>query len=242
MTDRELDNLMRRVLMDALRKEEANANKEIEPFVPSRKHQHQMKAMLKDPLKWMRNKTRPIWKRFAQKVATVLLIVSLSLGGVMAVSPTVRAAVIQWVTEWCETHITYRFFGEEKADGMTEYEITGLPDGYAENREQRIVQPSYMRLKYQNEKDPNAQAIYLRYINMQEGSAADFVIEDAEVISVAVNGKEGQLFLKEDWKNNRSTITWIDTEKNYQFAVDAALSEIDIIELAESVSATNEKK
>ena len=45
--------------------------------------------------------------------AVILLVFSLSLGSLMAVSPTVRAAVIRWVTEWYETHITYRYSGEQ---------------------------------------------------------------------------------------------------------------------------------
>ena len=241
MTDQELDSLMRRVLMDAIRKDEEDAIDITDPFIPSRKHQRQMKEMLLDPLKWMRNKTKPVWKRLAQRVAVVLLIASVSLGGVMAVSPTVRAAVIQWMTEWYETHIIYRFIGDEKADTMPEYEITDLPEGYAENKEQRVVQPSYIRIKYQNEKDSNAQAIYLRYMHMQKGTAADFVIEDVEVIPVTVNGMEWQFFLQTDWENNRSTITWIDSENNFQFAVDAPLNEKDIVELAESVSIINKK-
>lgn len=239
MTDQELDSLMRRVLMDAIRKDEEDAAEEIEPVILSRKHQRQMKEMLSDPLKWMRNKTKPAWKRIAQKVAVIFLIISVSLGGMMAVSPTVRAAVIQWVTEWYETHITYRFFGDNRFDEMPEYELTGLPEGYVENRDRRVEQSSYMRFTYQNELDSSAQAIYLRYVNMQEGSAADFVIEEAEVIPVVINGLEGQLFLEKDWEHNRSTITWCDAESNLQFAVDAALNETEIVKLAESVSLTN---
>ena len=49
MTDQELDNLMRRVLMDAIRKDEEDATEEIESFIPSRKHQRQMKEMLRIP-------------------------------------------------------------------------------------------------------------------------------------------------------------------------------------------------
>ena len=69
-----------------------------------------------------------------------------------------------------------------------------------------------------------------------KGGAADFVTEDTEVLSVTVNGLEGQLFLAEDWENTRSTLTWIDAEKNLQFTLMAALNETDILHIAESVS------
>ena len=58
----------------------------------------------------------------------LLLVFSLSLGSLMAVSQTVRAAVV----EWYETHITYRHSGEQIAGDMPWYEITDLLEGYGE--------------------------------------------------------------------------------------------------------------
>ena len=101
MTDQELDTLMRRVLLDSLKLDaESTASGEL-AFEPTPRYQRQMAAMLKDPLKW----ERPLWKNVAQKIAVILLVFSLSLGSLMAVSPTVRAAVVRWVTEWYETHV-----------------------------------------------------------------------------------------------------------------------------------------
>ena len=76
------------------------------------------------------------------------------------------------------------------------------------------------------------------YAYMSQGGASDFVTEDSEVLSVTVNGLEGQLFLEKDWENTRSTLTWIDAERNLQFTLMAALNETDILHIAESVSLT----
>ena len=73
---------------------------------------------------------------------------------------------------------------------------------------------------------------------MSQGGAADFVTEATEIISVTVNDLEGQLFLEKDWENTRSTLTWIDAERNLQFTLMAALNETDILHIAESVSLT----
>ena len=54
---------------------------------------------------------------------------------------------------------------------------------------------------------------------MSQGGVADFVTEDSETISVTVNGMTGQLFLAKDWENTRSTLTWIDAERNFQFTL-----------------------
>ena len=102
MTDQELDTLMRRVLLDSLKLDAESAASGELAFEPTPRYQRQMAAMVKDPLKWERRRARPLWKNVAQKAAVILLVFSLSLGSLMAVSPTVRAAVVRWVTEWYE--------------------------------------------------------------------------------------------------------------------------------------------
>lgn len=239
MTDRELDDLMRRVLMDAIRKDEEGASEEAEPFVPSRKHRRQMKAMCKDPLHWMRNRTRPVWKKLAHRVAAVLLIASVSLGGVMAVSPTVRAAVIRWVTEWYETHVVYRFSGDDIPEKMPEYRIAELPTGFAEKTEYRIEDPGYRGIWYENQ---NGDVILFDCIYIQQGSAASYVTEGSTVLPVEVGEMEGQLIKSNSPDTSDSTLVWIDSKNNMQFAISAMLSDLEIMHMAESVELVKSTK
>ena len=236
MTDQELDTLMRRVLLDSLKLDLEGATGNELPFELTPRYQRQMTAMLANPLKWARKRARPVWKKAIQKAAVILLVFSLSLGSLMAISPTVRAAVVRWVVEWYETHITYRYSGEQITDEMPRYEITDLPEGYVEAESERVEWPSYVSIIYQNKNDKNAQWIYLRYIYMQQGTISNFEIEDADILPVTVNGLDGQLYLARNPEQSDSTITWIDPDKNIFFAVDAALSENDILHIAESVS------
>ena len=143
MTDRELDRMMQHVLLDAIKRDCEKETDDVPAFKPTRHYQRQIAAMLSDPLKWARKRARPIWKSALQKVAMILLVFTLSLGSLMAVSPTVRAAVVRWVTEWYETHVVYRFSGEQITDEMPQYEVTDLPEGYAEI--ERVEWPSYVR-------------------------------------------------------------------------------------------------
>lgn len=241
MTDNELDHLMRNVLLDAIALDE-ESYKDDTTFVPSSKYRHQMMAMLANPLKWAHRRARPAWKRVIQKVAMILLVFSLSMGSLMAVSPTVRATVVRWVTEWYETHILYRYSGEQITDVMPQYEISDLPKGYAEVESKRVEWPEYISFTYCNPDKENDQGIIFDYAYMSQGGAVDFETEDTEVLSVTVNGLDGQLFLAEDWENTRSTLTWIDTESNIQFTLMAALSEDDILHIAESVCLTKMPK
>lgn len=240
MTDRELDRMMQHVLLDAIKRDCEKETDDVPAFKPTRHYQRQIAAMLSDPLKWAQKRARPLWKNVAQKAAVILLVFSLSLGSLMAVSPTVRAAVVRWVTEWYETHVVYRFSGEQIADEMPQYEVTDLPEGYAET--ERVEWPSYVSIIYQNVNDENASWIYLQYIYMQQGASSNFGIENADIIPVTVNGLEGQLYLTRDTEGADSTITWIVPDENMLFAVSAALNANDILHIAESVSLSKIEK
>ena len=240
MTDQELDTLMRRVLLDSLKLDAESAASGELAFEPTPRYQRQMAAMLKDPLKWERRRARPLWKNVAQKAAVILLVFSLSLGSLMAVSPTVRAAVVRWVTEWYETHVVYRFSGEQLSGEMPKYEITNLPEGYVED--ERVDWPTYISIIYRKANDENAPWIYLRYVYMQQGTVNNIGTEGADIIPVTVNGIEGQLYLARNPDESDSTITWIDPDKNIAFVVDAALDADSILHMAESVSLVKTEK
>lgn len=230
MTDQELDSLMRRVLMDAIRKDEEYAIEETDSFIPSRKHQRQMKEMLSDPLKWMHNKTRPVWKLAVQRVAVILLIASLGLGSVMAVSPTVRAALIRWVTEWYETHIVYRYFDDQpKTEDVFHFTIQGIPQGYEEV--ERVELPSSGSVVYE---DGAGDVIYFDYTYMHQGSGTFVALDGENVENVTVAGMSGQCFVS-DVEGNFNSLTWIDEEYNVQFIIDCVLDVDDLISMAESV-------
>lgn len=228
MTDNELDRMMRHVLLDSLRIDEAFEKEEADPFVPSRKHKRQMRDMLNDPIKWLRNKTKPVWKAAVQKIAVILLIALLSFGSMMAVSPTVRAAVIRWVTEWYETHIVYRFSGESNSEKIPEYKIAAIPEAFVET--DRIEDTSSASVFYE---DYNGGVISFDYFYMQQGSAT-IVTTQENVVEVTVNGLQGQLFLPTEVKET-TTIIWIDPGANIQFAIDTTLNKDAIVDMAESV-------
>ena len=238
MTDRELDRMMQHVLLDAIKRDCEKETDDVPAFKPTHHYQRQIAAMLSDPLKWAQKRARPLWKNVAQKIAMILLVFSLSLGSLMAVSPTVRAAVVRWVTEWYETHIVYRYSGEQITGEMPQYEIIDLPEGYIED--ERVNWPSYVSVVYQN-KD-TGKTIYLDCTYMQQGSASDYVTDGVEVVPVTVNGLSGQLFLTDDWENKWNTITWNDAERNLQFEIDANVNRDVILYMAESVSLVKTEK
>ena len=236
MTDQELDTLMRRVLLDSLKLDaESTASGEL-AFEPTPRYQRQMAEMVKDPLKWEPRRARPLWKNVAQKAAVILLVFSWSRGSLMAVSPTVRAAVVRWVTEWYETHIVYRYSGEDISGEMPYYEISGLPQGYTE-----IIRDIYEASVSVVYESPSGDMICFDYTHMQQGAANIIAPGDDEILDVTVNGIQGQFFLPHD-PADAKTITWIDADSNLQFVVKAFCSETDILHIAESVSLVKTEK
>ena len=119
---------------------------------------------------------------------------------------------------------------------MPHYVITALPDGYVKIESDRVEWPTYVSVVYQHEGEEDASRIYLRYLYMQQGSARNFETDAAEIIPVTVNGFNGQMLLAQDMSKSDNTITWIDTEHNLQFAIDARLSESSMLHMAESVA------
>lgn len=231
MTDLELDGMLRRILLDVLRNEEADREEADCVFIPSKNHLRQMKMMLRDPLKWMRNRSKPLWKAIVQKVAVALLIASLGLGSVMVVSPTARAAVIRWILELYETHITYRFFGEDISGQMPQYGIADLPEGYVET--DRTVHSATVSVLYE---DGIGGIVCLDYAYMQQGTVVVLTPKNGDdVLPITIGRFAGQALLPLKPTSSK-TITWINTTENIQFMVNGFGELEDILRLAESVS------
>ena len=128
MTDQELDQMMRRALLDAAA-QEAEALPQ-EPPELSPRHGRSMRAMLRDPLAWARSRRRPALRTAARHAAAVLLVLVLSAAVLVTVSPQVRADITRWVAEQTGNVLDFQFRGDSPAQPIPQYQITALPEGY----------------------------------------------------------------------------------------------------------------
>lgn len=229
MTDQELNAMMRRVIIDSLKLDLYTEDDEV-TFKPSLQYQRQTKCMLKDPLKWAAKKNRPMWKVVARNVAMFLLVISLGFGAVMIGSPTARAAFVQWVAEWYETHIIYKYLGESSPDEMPQYGIAELPTGFEET--ERTELPRMTSVIYENEV---GDIIYFDYAFMAQGGEDIFHIDDSSTFEIMVNHMNGQFF-ESSVSGDFNTITWIDTKHDIQYNINSTMSFIEILHMAESIS------
>lgn len=231
MTEQELDRIMRRVLIDSLKMDDEKAEKDQGPsFEPTSRYKRRMRAMLADPLSWLHRQEQPRWQQIARRVAIILLTCALAFGGVMAFSPTARAAVVRWIVECYENIIDYVYIGEQNSEALPEYEITELPDGYVETI--RNTAPGLVAVTYE---DPKGDVIYFVYSFMHQGSQTNFILEDEEVYDVMVNEMRGQFFESKS-PESRNSLTWIDTDTSIQFNLDCCTGMEELLHMAENVS------
>lgn len=234
MTDRELDALMQRVLVDSIKLDWGEMPEPEPPFVPSARYRRQIRFMLANPLAWERRKTAPVWKKIARHAAVVLLIISIGFSSLLAVSPSVRAAFFQWIAEWYETHVTYQYTDQEAVMIMPQYEITELPEGYAEIESERVEWPGQVDIIYRQEE--TGKMICLNYVQMRQGAASDFELKDnSEVIPIKVEEMDGLFLEGADSEDEWNTVTWVDSNQGLQFLIVAQLEKAEILNIAESV-------
>lgn len=229
MTDQELDQMMRRALLDAAA-QEAEALPQ-EPPELSPRHGRSMRAMLRDPLAWARSRRRPALRTAARHAAAVLLVLVLSAAVLVTVSPQVQADITRWVAEQTGNVLDFQFRGDSPAQPIPQYQITALPEGYVET--ERTDSFGAGNVTYKNS---DGDMILLDYAYMQDGASSRFVLNDTDTMSdIRVSGMPGKLILSTEEKNF-DCILWIDAAQNLQFTISAAAEESVIIAMAESVS------
>lgn len=223
MTDQELDQMMRRALLDAAA-QEAEALPQ-EPPELSPRHGRSMRAMLRDPLSWARSRRRPALRTAA------LLVLVLSAAVLVTVSPQVQADITRWVAEQTGNVLDFQFRGDSPAQPIPQYQITALPEGYVET--ERTDSLDAGNVTYKNS---DGDMILLDYAYMQDGALHRIILNDTDTMSdIRVSGMPGKLILSTEEKSF-DCILWIDAAQNLQFTITAAAEKSVIIAMAESVS------
>lgn len=197
MTDQELDQMMRRALLDAAA-QEAEALPQ-EPPELSPRHGRSMRAMLRDPLAWARSRRRPALRTAARHAAArhaaaVLLVLVLSAAVLVTVSPQARADITRWVAEQTGNVLDFQFRGDSPAQPIPQYQITALPEGYVET--ERTTNDWITHVEYICA-DKNW--ITFSYVYMQDGASTGFSLSDGDKVqNVTVGNLPGKLILAQD--------------------------------------------
>lgn len=222
MTDRELDDFFRRLLLDAVGQEYGKVMDELPEHVFSPAFEKKMQKLI-------HRANHPIRYRVAQAAACLLLVALLSGCTALAISPEARAAFSGWVREVYEAWFVYRYTGEERPSlEDTVYLPTWVPGGYKE-----IVSPqvgTFVRTQYENdEKD----LLTVSYIKGTETSSLNVEWEGATVRQTSVGSLPADLYHNPG--DGPNVLVWTDMEKDAAFWITAPLSEEELVQVAESI-------
>ncbi len=234
MTDQELDQMLRRALLDAAAQEAETLPQEPPELSP--RHGRSMRAMLRDPLAWARSRRRPALHTAARHAAArhaaaVLLVLVLSAAVLVTVSPQVQADITRWVAEQTGNVLDFQFRGDSPAQPIPQYQITALPEGYVET--ERTTNDWITHVEYTCA-DKNW--ITFSYVYMQDGASTGFSLSDGDKVqNVTVGNLPGKLILAQD-PEVKNALIWIDSAQNLQFSIIADVDESVIIAMAESIS------
>ena len=107
MAEKSFDAMLRQALLEANWREYYSAWEEAEapPFSPT--YRRWRTRLLADPFGWVKKQLRPLWAKVLRTAACLVLASAVALGSLMAVSPTVRAAVLNWLREISGNLMTY---------------------------------------------------------------------------------------------------------------------------------------
>jgi len=237
MIDPSDDRLLQNILLDAAAGEYAAELASIEEVTTSPRFQRQMKKMLANPNAWAKRRKRPLWKQCLSWAAMLLFVCSLTLGAMMAISPTVRAAVTEWVIEWYETYVFYRFFGEDVLEVMPRYDITELPSGYKSPGEVQELM-NCVRITYKNEE---GDIIYFEYDYTKNNFGRIINTENSEIYEIEIRGCPGNLYLS-TIPEESNAIAWYDVQNNFYFMIDGFCDKSELLKMADSISLCNTTK
>ena len=99
MAEKSFDALLYQALLEAGWQENRTAWEGTEEPAFSPQYLRWRTRLLADPFGWGKKQLRPLWAKALRTAACILLAASVTLGSLMAVSPTVRAAVLNWLRE-----------------------------------------------------------------------------------------------------------------------------------------------
>jgi len=221
-SDSYFDSLLTAALYSAAELDYADtiSTEELDNIIqPTLRFQQKMDSLLMRPRSYLRSKQRPLYLRIIRAAAAVIITFTVLLSAAMVVSPTVRAAVVNFVRTWLTDRTIYQIPQRELGKSLT---FNYMPDGFV------LI----------DEFDSNLQQVYV-YKN--EDSVVIFISissgtlivdnERSEFYSTTINGFHTDIY--ESVNTENPNVIVVRDEGNGIFIT--VESEIEIIELTKIV-------
>lgn len=197
-----------------------------QPFEYSPEFLEKMDKLIKQE---RRRETRA---RISRRVASFALALLACASVWLTIDVEARAALFSWAREVYEESFIYRFFGEKPKEGLQEYEITQVPEGYVQVASDGN-ETMQVRV-YQRDDD----SLFLMYYQMQDGWEQVIKPKNPDTNfkwkQTTVNGIVADMYSYDNCEY-ANELVWIDEAKGTVFHLSARLEEDDLIGVAESI-------
>lgn len=176
----------------------------------------------------IRKNNHPPLKRIRRMAASFALVILITGGSVIAVSPTARAAVMGWMFGQEADAYVYRSTGTDtNSSTITTYDFAEVPDGYT--LWQNLLMPNSGVVIYTEDGTGRFLKIFFA---PNDGSGALYLIpEDTTLIPIQL-GDISADFYRSNVETSSSSIVWTDPENDYLVNVDGFFSQEEIMDLA----------
>lgn len=173
----------------------------------------------------------PQLKRVLRMAASFALVILLTGGSVMALSPTARAAVMGWLFGQEGTIFSYTSMGEEsESDVYYRYDLAEIPEGYF--LWQEVVDENQCIILYGEEETGHLLKITGTPNN---GTGAMYLLTTIDEKSTVQIGDITADFYLSESEDSSSGLAWVDPENDYLICLDGFFSKEELIDMAVSL-------
>lgn len=207
-----METKLRDALLDANLQQFAEIMAQAEEPDFSPRYRKSCLRMLANPRGWAKRFSRPLWKKTLQTAVCILLTFTLALGALMGISPTVRAAVMNWFREIREGVVSYT--SHESTEQLTPsvWRPTWVPEEFV--LRDILTSESHANWDF-TRKDGRAR---LRILCLVPGCqvSGDTGVPDIQPISTTIQGNPAEYYAGGGggrdllvWENREGYLFWI---------------------------------
>ena len=203
-----------------------SAENEID-HVFSDRFEENMKSVIK-------KNNHPQLKHVLRMAASFVLVILITGGSMMALSPTARAAVMGWLFSQEGTVFFYTSMGgKAESEVYYKYDLPEIPEGYF--LWQEIVDEDQCIILYGEEETGHLLKITATPNN--DNRAMYLITTSEEKSTVQIGDITADFYLSES-EDVSSGLAWVDPENDYLICLDGFFAKEELIDMAESLVKT----
>ena len=182
----------------------------------------------------IRKNNHPQLKRVLRMAASFALVILISGGSVMALSPTARAAVKGWLFGQEGTVFSYTSIGTKTESEVSyKYDLAVIPEGYV--LWQEIVDETQSIMLYAEEET----GLLLKLTaTPNDGTGAMFLITTTDQKETVQIGDITADFYPSESEDSSPGLAWIDPDNDYLICLDGFFCQEELIDMAISLVKT----